>query len=175
MAKDAWIQIRVEKAKREEIKKEAEKRGVSVSQLMLEGYETLKEGKYIDFKQIMEIVGKITRTEGKLFRSRCRYYCNIQNDNCFSKFHNLLFYRGGSNQALLMDKWDKAHMEAAEVYGSLSHAKRLKVGCVIVRDNRIISIGYNGTPSGWDNNCEIRKKNHTMQNFSFYCFRSFMF
>ena len=50
MAKDAWIQIRVEKAKREEIKKEAEKRGVSVSQLMLEGYKTLKEGKYIDFK-----------------------------------------------------------------------------------------------------------------------------
>ena len=53
-----------------------------------------------------------------------------------------------------MDKWDKAHMEAAEVYGNLSQAKRLKVGCVIVRDNRIISIGYNGTPSGWDNNCE---------------------
>ena len=57
MAKDAWVQIRVEKAKREEIKKEAKKRGVSVSQLMLEGYETLKEGKYIDFKQIMEIMG----------------------------------------------------------------------------------------------------------------------
>ena len=53
-----------------------------------------------------------------------------------------------------MDKWDKAHMEAAEVYGKLSHAKRLQVGCVIVRDNRIISIGYNGTPSGWENNCE---------------------
>ena len=50
MVKDAWIQIRVEKKKREEIKKEAQKRGVSVSQLMLEGYETLREGKYIDFK-----------------------------------------------------------------------------------------------------------------------------
>ena len=50
MAKDAWIQVRVERAKREEIKKEAEKRGISVSQLMLEGYETLREGKYIDFK-----------------------------------------------------------------------------------------------------------------------------
>jgi hypothetical protein len=50
MAKDAWIQIRVEKAKREEVKKEAEKRKMSVSQLMLEGYETLREGKYIDFK-----------------------------------------------------------------------------------------------------------------------------
>tara|TARA_B100000927_G_scaffold272629_1_gene250419 strand:- start:2534 stop:2686 length:153 start_codon:yes stop_codon:yes gene_type:complete len=50
MAKDAWIQIRVEKAKREEIKKEAKKRNVTVSQLLMEGYETLKEGKYIDFK-----------------------------------------------------------------------------------------------------------------------------
>ena len=50
MAKDAWVQIRVEKAKREEIKKEAKKRNISVSELMLEGYVTLKEGKYIDFK-----------------------------------------------------------------------------------------------------------------------------
>ena len=50
MAKDAWVQIRVEKAKREEIKKEAKKRDVTVSQLLMEGYETLKEGKYIDFK-----------------------------------------------------------------------------------------------------------------------------
>ncbi len=50
MAKDAWIQIRIEKTKREEIKKEAKKRNMTVSQLMLEGYETLREGKYIDFK-----------------------------------------------------------------------------------------------------------------------------
>ena len=41
-------------------------------------------------------------------------------------------------------------MAAAEVYAELSYAKRKKVGCVIVRDDRIISIGYNGTPSGWD-------------------------
>ena len=40
------------------------------------------------------------------------------------------------------------------MYASLSSAKRLKVGAVVVKDNRIISIGYNGTPSGWDNNCE---------------------
>ena len=45
-------------------------------------------------------------------------------------------------------------MRTAENYASLSSAKRLKVGCVIVKDNRIISIGYNGMPSGWDNNCE---------------------
>lgn len=40
------------------------------------------------------------------------------------------------------------------MYASLSSAKRLKVGAVVVKDNRIISIGYNGTPSGWDNKCE---------------------
>lgn len=47
-----------------------------------------------------------------------------------------------------------AHMQAAEVYAKLSTAKRLQVGCVIVKNNTIISIGYNGTPSGWDNTCE---------------------
>jgi dCMP deaminase len=36
----------------------------------------------------------------------------------------------------------------------LSHSRRAKVGAVIVKDNRVISVGYNGMPSGWDNNCE---------------------
>ena len=53
-----------------------------------------------------------------------------------------------------LTKWDYAHMDAAHVYANLSHGRRAKVGCVIVKDNRIISIGYNGMPSGWDNNCE---------------------
>ena len=47
-----------------------------------------------------------------------------------------------------------AHMAAAEAYANLSSAIRLKVGCVIVKDNTIIGIGYNGMPSGWDNQCE---------------------
>jgi len=38
----------------------------------------------------------------------------------------------------------------------LSRARRLKVGSIVVKDDRIISIGYNGTPAGWDNNCETR-------------------
>ena len=45
-------------------------------------------------------------------------------------------------------------MKAASVYAELSTARRLQVGCVIVKDNNIIGIGYNGMPSGWDNNCE---------------------
>jgi len=37
---------------------------------------------------------------------------------------------------------------------ALSQAEKLKVGCVIVKDHRILSIGYNGTPAGWSNVCE---------------------
>jgi dCMP deaminase len=54
----------------------------------------------------------------------------------------------------MKEKFIQAHMKAAEVYAELSTAKRLQVGCVIVKDNTIIGIGYNGMPSGWDNNCE---------------------
>jgi dCMP deaminase len=50
-------------------------------------------------------------------------------------------------------------MKAAEVYSQLSSARRLQVGCVVVKDNTIIGIGYNGMPSGWDNDCE--KKSYT--------------
>lgn len=52
-------------------------------------------------------------------------------------------------------KWVDAFMDTAERFGELSYAKRLKVGAVVVQDNRIVSIGYNGTPAGWDNECEI--------------------
>ena len=45
-------------------------------------------------------------------------------------------------------------MKVAETYASLSTAVRLKVGAIVVKDDRIISIGYNGMPAGWDNNCE---------------------
>lgn len=45
-------------------------------------------------------------------------------------------------------------MQVAETYAKLSTARRLQVGAIVVKDDRIISIGYNGMPSGWDNNCE---------------------
>ena len=45
-------------------------------------------------------------------------------------------------------------MFAAYAYASCSTAEKLNVGCVLVKDDRIISIGYNGMPSGWDNDCE---------------------
>jgi dCMP deaminase len=54
----------------------------------------------------------------------------------------------------MKQKFIDAHMKVAEVYSQLSSAKRLQVGCVIVKDDTIIGIGYNGMPSGWDNCCE---------------------
>jgi dCMP deaminase len=54
----------------------------------------------------------------------------------------------------LKQKWIDAFMDTAERFAQLSSAKRLQVGAVVVKDNRIISIGYNGMPAGWTNDCE---------------------
>jgi len=54
----------------------------------------------------------------------------------------------------MKNKFIKAHLKVVRVYGDLSSATRLKVGCIIVKDDRIISIGYNGMPSGGSNVCE---------------------
>jgi dCMP deaminase len=54
----------------------------------------------------------------------------------------------------MKQKWISAFMDTAERFAQLSSAVRLKVGAVVVKDNRIISIGYNGMPSGWTNECE---------------------
>lgn len=51
-------------------------------------------------------------------------------------------------------KFVSAYMDVAERFAELSSARRLHVGAIVVKDDRIISIGYNGMPSGWDNNCE---------------------
>lgn len=55
---------------------------------------------------------------------------------------------------LMKQKFIDYFMDVAERTSQLSHARRLQVGAIIVKDDRIISIGYNGMPSGWDNNCE---------------------
>lgn len=51
-------------------------------------------------------------------------------------------------------KWQLYYADIANMTANLSTANKLKVGCVITKDNRILSIGYNGTPSGWSNECE---------------------
>jgi len=54
----------------------------------------------------------------------------------------------------MKSKLKEAYMKTAETFAELSHAKRLHVGAIVVKDDRIISIGYNGMPAGWDNDCE---------------------
>ena len=51
-------------------------------------------------------------------------------------------------------KWIDAYLDMADRFAELSYAQRLKVGAIVVKDNRVISIGYNGTPAGWENTCE---------------------
>jgi dCMP deaminase len=53
-----------------------------------------------------------------------------------------------------MDKLDKVYMEIAKTVATLSHCTRSKVGAIIVKSGNIISFGYNGTPSGMENECE---------------------
>lgn len=57
----------------------------------------------------------------------------------------------------MKQKFRDAYMKVAETFAGLSSARRLHVGAIIVKDDRIISIGYNGMPSGWDNNCEDKE------------------
>ena len=54
----------------------------------------------------------------------------------------------------MKQKFINYYMKVAELTSTLSYAKRLQVGAVIVNGNKILATGYNGMPSGWDNNCE---------------------
>ena len=54
----------------------------------------------------------------------------------------------------MKDKFKNLYMDWASRTAELSHAKRLHVGAVIVKDDTVISYGYNGMPAGWDNDCE---------------------
>lgn len=54
----------------------------------------------------------------------------------------------------MKERFINYYMDIAKRTSELSYAKRLQVGAIIVKDDRIISIGFNGTPSGWTNECE---------------------
>jgi dCMP deaminase len=57
----------------------------------------------------------------------------------------------------MKQKFRDAYMKVAETFAELSSAKRLHVGAIVVKEDRVISIGYNGMPSGWDNECEDKE------------------
>src|SRR5690606_6491282 len=58
-----------------------------------------------------------------------------------------------------MSKHDIQYLKIAQIWAENSHAKRLKVGAIIVKDNTIIADGYNGTPRGFENECEDENGN----------------
>ena len=58
------------------------------------------------------------------------------------------------SKQIMKEKLIQAYMDTAERFAELSHARRLHVGAIVVKDDRIISIGYNGMPAGWENDCE---------------------
>ena len=58
----------------------------------------------------------------------------------------------------MKEKFVNAYMDVAHRFAQLSSAKRLQVGAIIVKDDRIISIGYNGMPAGWTNECEYEEE-----------------
>jgi dCMP deaminase len=51
-------------------------------------------------------------------------------------------------------RYDKAYLRMAKEWGKLSHCQRKQVGAIIVKDRMVISDGYNGTPTGFENYCE---------------------
>ncbi len=62
----------------------------------------------------------------------------------------------------MKQKFIDAYMDVAERFAHLSSARRLQVGAIVVKDDRIISIGYNGMPTGWDNCCEHTVHHHDL-------------
>lgn len=66
-----------------------------------------------------------------------------------------MVYSAAEEAAHKEEKYHHLYMDIAYRVSEMSHAKRRKVGCVIVKDERIISMGWNGMPTGMTNNCEI--------------------
>jgi len=62
----------------------------------------------------------------------------------------------------MKEKFKRTYMKTAQTFAELSSAQRLHVGAIVVKDDRIISIGYNGMPAGWSNVCEDVKEDGTL-------------
>lgn len=63
----------------------------------------------------------------------------------------------------MKEKFKRAYMKTAQTFAELSSAQRLHVGAIVVKDDRIISIGYNGMPAGWSNVCEDVSEDGTLK------------
>ena len=58
---------------------------------------------------------------------------------------------------MIKEKYLDTYMKTAKLFAEHSSAVRKKVGAVVVKNDRIISIGYNGMPAGWENDCEYKE------------------
>jgi dCMP deaminase len=85
----------------------------------------------------------------------------VQNQNFFllltPLFYKSFYFRFMTEKKQL--KYDRAYLKMALEWGKLSHCKRKQVGALIVKDRMIISDGFNGTPTGFDNCCENKEGN----------------
>jgi len=63
-----------------------------------------------------------------------------------------LFYNKGMDK---QSRYDQLYMDLAVRVSLMSHAERAKVGAIVVKDDNIISFGWNGTPKGFHNSCEV--------------------
>jgi len=66
------------------------------------------------------------------------------------------------------NRFDSKYIKMAEIWATNSYAMRNKVGALLVKDGQIISDGYNGTPKGFDNNCEIEKEEWQFDSEGYY-------
>lgn len=64
-----------------------------------------------------------------------------------------------AEQLAKQERYDKAYLRLALEWAKLSHCKRKQVGAIIVKDSTIIADGYNGTPTGFENECENEEGN----------------
>ncbi len=62
----------------------------------------------------------------------------------------------------IFNRFDSLYIDIAKRVAQMSRARRLQVGCVVVKDSNIISYSWNGTPAGWDNNCENENEDGTL-------------
>lgn len=69
-------------------------------------------------------------------------------------FASMAKIKSAIQEAAKRDRYDRAYLRLAREWAKLSHCKRKQVGAIIVKDNTIIADGYNGTPTGFENNCE---------------------
>lgn len=79
------------------------------------------------------------------------YWSIIKDDTNNESYH---VYIANDLDSMISHRSDEIYLEMAEVWSKNSHCKRMKVGCLIVKNKSIISDGYNGSPSGFSNVCE---------------------